>query len=125
MRVCASRPADFPERAVRPSPVVADEPATIAEHPLRVAVELVTMTHELSDCIDDFAVDIELELLGGGVSDSHRTGAAEAGEMGQLALAARRPAIDVVEHMQLGVGEASRMKQPIHERRRLVEVSQL
>ena len=66
--------------------------------------------------VDDLAVDVELELAVRVVADPHRPRAGVAGQVRQLPLGQPRLAEDVVEHLQLGPGQARRVQHPVEER---------
>src|ERR1700733_2906372 len=55
---------------------------------------------ESVDRIDDLAVDVELELVGGVVADADRPGSSVAVEVVEGLFGDVRPAVDAVEHLQ-------------------------
>src|SRR5207237_1388655 len=114
--------ADLPDSLIRLLPPFAGEPAKADERALRIAIEGPSAAHEVRRCADDLAVDVELDLVRGCISDAHRPRAAMAGEVQELALLRRLASVDVVEDAQLRPGSAGRVEQPLDEGLRLLGV---
>jgi hypothetical protein len=60
----------LPNAFVGISPLATNVLAKAAEQTLRLAVETSAVSDELNRSVDDLPVDVELQLLGGGVSNS-------------------------------------------------------
>src|SRR5581483_12016356 len=72
--------ARLPDALVGLVPVAAYVVADAAQQALRLAIEGAAVARELVGGVDDLAVDVELELLRGGVAGAHRARPAVAGE---------------------------------------------
>src|SRR5690606_14225066 len=118
--VVAATRAGLPDPFVRLGPAAADVVAEGDEHPLRLEIEPASPPHEVGDRVHDLAVDVELELLVGGVAHADGPRAEVPAEMVQLALASRSVSVDVVEDAQAWLGESGAVQQPADEGLRLV-----
>ncbi len=79
---------------------------------------------EVGHGVDHLAVDVELKLLRGQVADPDRPRSAVSSQVIQRALGGRLVAVDVVEHPQLGPGQAGGVQQPVDEGVGLVHATQ-
>ena len=104
--------AALPDPLVRLAPASAHRTAEAIEHPARVAVEAPTATHELRGGVDDLPVYVKLELTLGVVADPHRTRPCVTFQMPQLPFGQFRLSEDIVEHVELGPGEARGVEHP-------------
>src|SRR5207249_11207722 len=106
-RVGVRRPARarLPDAFVGLAPMTAYVFAEAYQHALGLAIEARAGPRELRRGVDDLAVDVELQLLDGGVADAHRARAAVAAPAVQRALARRRIAVDVVQDLERGTGQ--------------------
>ena len=105
-------------------PVPADVFAPAPQHPLGLPVQAAAGLHEVGHRIDHLAVHIELPLLHRQVADPDRPRLAVSRQVIQRALIRRLVAVDIVEHPQLGPGQAGRVQQPVDEGVGLVHVTQ-
>ena len=92
-------------------------PGVVGDRPAVLVVEV--------DRVDQLAVDVELELLRGAVSDPHGRGAAVAREMVERLLLEVGAAVDPVHHLQRAADAlaalAEAVGQPVPERARLLD----
>jgi hypothetical protein len=81
--------------------------------------------HELGGGVRDLAVDVELALVVGAVADPHRPRATVALQVVERALGQAACAVDVVEHLEVRVGQPRRVQHPLEERVRLVAAAEV
>src|ERR671911_2207818 len=78
----------------------------------------------MRQCIDDLAVDIELQLSVGRIADPHRARRMISGEMIKRPLWFGGITVDVIKDPQLGTREPGRLQQPAYKRFSLLGASQ-
>src|SRR5690606_7115166 len=98
--------SDLPDTVVGFVPALHDDSCDPTDEIPGIAVESPTRFPVQRKCPDHLTVDIELELFVSGVTDSDRTRAAVAGEIGAAVFGDLGLTEDVVEDAELGVGEA-------------------
>src|SRR5215204_1250669 len=103
--------APLPDPLVRLAPASAHREAQTVEHPARV-INGAPAVQEPGGAVDDLAVDVELELILSIVADPHRARPRVAFQMHQLPFGQPRLAEHVVEHLELGPGQACGVQQP-------------
>ena len=72
MSVMMASRARFPDAFVRLVPVAANVISKRAEHPSRLSIQNATGADEVSHRIDDFAINVKLQLVDSGVADPNR-----------------------------------------------------
>ena len=116
--------AGLPDALVGLVPVLADPVDDPGEVLPGVVVDRGAVLVVEVDGVDQLAVDVELELVGGAVADPHRRRAAVALEVVEHLLGELGAAVDPVHDLQrarlAGRGVAEAVGEPVHERRRLL-----
>ena len=102
--------AGLPDALVGRLPVLADPVDHVGDaDPLLVVHEPAAGALHHVGGVEQLAVDVELELAGGAVSDSHRGGAHVALEVRELELGKVRAAVDPVHQLQRAGGRSGRV----------------
>src|SRR5204863_8162460 len=99
----------FPHAVVDFPPMGDDKFPALPQHLLHLAIDLPLFPEEMGDGFHDFAVDIELVLFTGGISDSHWSRSGVTAQMFQLAFLRRPLAVDIVQDPQLRASESRRV----------------
>ena len=116
-------PAHFPDALIRLPPTGLEPVEDLARQRPRGVGGLEPALPRHVQRVDDLAVDIELELIGGAVSDPYRLGALVAGQPRQLELDQASLPRDAVHHLDvLGIA-GDRTQQPVPPRARFVDVA--
>src|SRR3712207_7655377 len=115
--------ASFPDPLVRLAPAPAHRTPQAIEHPARVAIEAPAAVQEPGGGVDDLPVDVELELALRVVADPHRTRPCVTFQLPQLPFGQFSLSEDIVEHEELGPGEARGVEHPAVEGLRLLPVA--
>src|SRR5688572_20470714 len=96
----------LPDTIVRFTPMMADVAAKVAQHPLRFTVQAAPAPQEMRHRFNHLAVNIQLQLVTGRVSDPYRARSRIAAQMSQLAFFVHRSAVYIVCDSQLWASEA-------------------
>src|SRR5512133_1200822 len=107
-----ARVAPFPDTIVGLTPVFCNVVSQFEQHLARGAVELMSFGGEMPDGIDDFAVNVELQLTSRAISDAHRAGLTEPGEMIQITLLGNTQTVNGVHDLEARMREARCMEHP-------------
>ena len=116
--------ADLPDPLVGLIPVVTDPLDDVTEVGPRIGIHRLAVLVVEVHGVHQLTVDVELELVGGAVSDANRMRAAVTLEVVENLLFQVRPAVDPVHDLEWPRGSfaavAEALRQPAHERLRLV-----
>src|SRR5215212_2462593 len=104
--------APLPDALVRLAPAPAHRVAKPVEHASGIAVETPTSTCKPRRGVEDFPVDVELELAVSIVAYAHRARAGVTLQISQLLLGQPGLTEHVVEHLEFGPGEACGVEHP-------------
>src|SRR5688572_25526592 len=124
MRVVPLPFARLPNAMVRLLPVRTNVLSENTEHVRRFSIERALFLAEPSDCVDDFAVGIELDLFGRCVPDAYRPRRQVAVEVGELFFSRWDLTVNVVKNAELWPSETCRVEQPVYERARFFVVAE-
>ena len=116
--------APLPDALVRLAPAPAHRVAKPVEHASGIAVETPASPRKLRRGVEDFPVDVELELAVGVVADAHRARAGVTPQISQLSLGQPGLPEHVVEHLEFGPGEARGVEHPAVKGLRLLVVAE-
>lgn len=106
---------DFPDAVVRFVPPVNDDIGKATKETVVVAVERATERTITREGIDDFTVDIELELLRGLVPDTDGTTAPVAVEVDEQVLRDMRLTVEGIDDLQFRLSKTRSVEDPIDE----------